>query len=120
MKIRQDRMGVSFYPFLIIAVGILLRLKSYFENRSVWVDEAYVALGLATRSLKSILLFEPFAMDLPSQPPGFLIVEKLIVLFGGTSEYTACLYPQMPTACTQLCCQSQPARLCTQKNTKHL
>ena len=31
----------------LIAIGILLRLKHYFENRSLWLDEAWLSCGVS-------------------------------------------------------------------------
>jgi hypothetical protein len=41
---------------VLIFFGMSLRLKNYMENRSFWLDEAWVALDVSTRTLKEMFL----------------------------------------------------------------
>jgi len=76
--------------WLLIAIGIVLRFVQYQSNRSLWMDEAYLALNLVDRSLSQ--LFLPLD-DAQSAPIGFLIIEKAVITFLGASEYTLRLVP---------------------------
>ncbi|MDE5108199.1 MAG: hypothetical protein O4808_14405, partial [Trichodesmium sp. St17_bin3_1_1] len=59
--------------YLIIAFGVALRLIQYLSNRSLWADEAVLALNIVNRSY--LELMQPLDYD-QGAPIGFLIVEK--------------------------------------------
>jgi len=42
-------------PWLIIGLGIILRVAEYLPNRSLWRDEASLALNITNRSLFELL-----------------------------------------------------------------
>ena len=66
--------------WIIIGFGILIRLIQYLYNRSLWADEAVLALNIVNRSYLELL--QPLDYD-QAAPIGFLLVEKLAVqLFG--------------------------------------
>ncbi len=75
---------------MIICFGIVLRLTQYLSNRSLWLDEAYLALNIINRSFSELL--QPLD-TFQAAPVGFLIVEKLFVQALGTSEYVLRLLP---------------------------
>lgn len=71
-------------PWLIIGLGIVLRIAVYLQNRNLIIDEANVARNLYERgfiALSSSLSYEQFA------PPLFLWVLKSITAIFGFSEY---------------------------------
>ncbi len=78
---------------VLIVIGILLRLRHYFENRSFWQDEICLALSITNRSFQEIwqhvLLFPDFAQA----PLFFQIVEKSFVSVLGNSEMSLRLFP---------------------------
>ncbi|XWK88645.1 MAG: glycosyltransferase family 39 protein [Phormidium sp.] len=76
--------------FLAIAYGIIIRLAQYISNRSLWGDEAYIALNIVNRSYLELL--QPLDYD-QAAPPGFLWVEKLAVQLFGNNEYALRLFP---------------------------
>lgn len=78
---------------VLFFIGIVLRLKHYLENRSFWLDEAYVALQVLSQSFKEILWNMPLSSDLPTAPMGFLLVEKIFVVLLGNSECVFRLFP---------------------------
>lgn len=80
----------SFLPASIIALGILLRVREYLGNRSLWLDEANLALNLINKSF--LQLTGP--LD-PEQyaPIGFLWFEKLAVMSMGSGEYALRFFP---------------------------
>jgi len=76
-------------PWAIICFGIFLRLIQYLYNRSLWFDEASLALNIVNRSLPQLLL-KP--LDLTA-PLGFLTVEKIMIFVFGNNEYALRLFP---------------------------
>jgi uncharacterized membrane protein len=75
---------------LLILVGVLLRLRQYLTGRSLWADEAMLALNIVNRDV--IGLFKPLDYD-QGAPLGFLFVEKVFNLFLGRNEYVLRLFP---------------------------
>lgn len=77
----------------LVALGIVLRLRVYLANRSLWLDEAMLALNLAGRDLAA-LLSKPLAHH-QGAPPGFLTVEKLAITALGNHELAFRLLPML-------------------------
>lgn len=67
----------------ILAVGIALRLNEYLINRSLWLDEAFLALNIIERSFADLLL--PLSYN-QGAPLGFLFMEKAMVVIFGNNE----------------------------------
>jgi hypothetical protein len=78
--------------WLIVGFGIALRLAQYLHNRSLWLDEAMLALNFVDTSLPELLLPLEYGQGAPL---GFLIVQTLLVGVFGTSEYVLRLFPLM-------------------------
>lgn len=78
--------------FVLAAVifGLVCRLSQYAANTSLWHDEALVALNVLHKSF--IGLLGPLEWN-EAAPPGFLVVEKLVVSFLGRSEHALRLVP---------------------------
>jgi len=76
--------------YLIIAFGVALRSIQYLSNRSIWADEAVLALNIVNRSY--LELMQPLDYD-QGAPIGFLMVEKLAVQILGNNEYALRLFP---------------------------
>src|ERR1044071_4702024 len=74
----------------MILLGILLRLRQYWTGRSLWSDEAMLALNIVNRNL--IGLFKPLDYDQGS-PIGFLLIEKIFSLPFSRSEYALRFFP---------------------------
>jgi hypothetical protein len=72
------------------AFGILFRLRQYFFDRSLWLDEALLALNIIRRSPSELL--RPLDYH-QGAPLGFLALEKAVVLSFGTSEAALRLVP---------------------------
>lgn len=76
--------------WIIVSFGIVTRLTQYLFNRSLWRDEASLALNIINRSFSGLL--QPLDYD-QAAPIGFLMVEKLLVQLLGDSEYVLRLFP---------------------------
>ncbi|MBF0387289.1 MAG: glycosyltransferase family 39 protein [Candidatus Omnitrophica bacterium] len=79
--------------WLLVVVGILLRLKHLLENRPLWLDEAYVAVSLIGRSYSEILSNYEIFPEFARAPSVFLVIEKLMVGLFGNSEISLRLFP---------------------------
>ena len=75
---------------LICVLGILVRLVQYLNNRSLWDDEAMVALNLINRSYSE--LFHVLDSN-QAAPLGFLFIEKSAIQILGDNEYALRLFP---------------------------
>lgn len=73
-----------------IALAIALRLVQYLTNRSLWADEAVLALNIRDRSYLELL--QQLDYD-QAAPIGFLWVEKLAIQTFGDNEYALRLFP---------------------------
>src|SRR5437870_13922111 len=63
-------------PWVIIFLGVALRLAQYLANRSLWLDESYLAFNIVQRSFSQ--LFGPLDYH-KVEPIGFLLIEKVAV-----------------------------------------
>jgi hypothetical protein len=69
---------------LFLVLGTALRLRPYLANRSLWLDESYLALNVIGRDFVGLL--RPLDHG-QAAPPGFLLVQRLVVELFGPSEY---------------------------------
>lgn len=76
--------------WVIICLGVVLRFAQYQTNRSLWMDEAMLAVNIVNRSFSELL--QPLDY-MQAAPIGFLIVEKLAVQTFGNNEYALRLFP---------------------------
>jgi hypothetical protein len=74
----------------VLLFGVVCRLSQYAANTSVWHDEAFVALNVLHKTFAGLL--GPLDWNEPA-PPGFLMLEKIISLRLGKSEYALRLAP---------------------------
>jgi hypothetical protein len=82
--IKSDMVWERVLLVVLLVVGIALRLRQYFYNRSLWIDEAFVSLSIVPRSLAELL--KPLGWD-QTGPILFLWAEKAMVELFGVSEY---------------------------------
>jgi len=80
-------------PWLIIAFGIILRLEEYFLNRSLWLDEAFVATNFIDRAFWGLLQSPLDYAHMVQTPPGFLLTTKLAISVFGNSDLILRLFP---------------------------
>jgi len=66
-----------------IAIGVFLRSAQYACGRSLWNDEAELALNILNQPFAG--LFQPLQYH-QGTPIGFLLLEKLATAFAGKSE----------------------------------
>jgi hypothetical protein len=75
----------------VVIVGAALRLWQYAADTSQWTDELALTKGILTLDLQHLLtaplLFQQVA------PKGFLLVQKLLVMALGPSDYALRLFP---------------------------
>ena len=79
---------VAVWVALIGGAGV--RLLNYWANRSLWHDEACLALNIVGRSFRGLL--QPLDY-IQAAPVGFLMLEKLSAITLGGSEYALRLWP---------------------------
>ena len=74
----------------ILLLGIALRIIVFLQNRSLFLDEANLALNYATKSFPDL-----FAQldNRQYAPPFFSVVEKVNVLLFGVHEYSLRILP---------------------------
>lgn len=84
-------LGPDIFSWLIITGGIILYLKQYLFNRSLWYDEVRLVWSIIHRSIPSFL-HQPLVYN-QAAPFGFLVVEKFFVFLFGTNEYALRLFP---------------------------
>jgi len=80
------------YPdcLLYYARNSAARAVQFIANRSLWIDECFIALNLRSRDL--FALIRPLDYD-QAAPIGFLMVEKFAVSVLGDSEHMLRLFP---------------------------
>ena len=78
-------------PWIIICVGIALRLIRYLYNPSLWFDEASIAVDLNMRSITDLITPSPYYGQ--TYPIGFLVLIKLSINLLGNSEWAFRLFP---------------------------
>ncbi|HSM71130.1 MAG TPA: glycosyltransferase family 39 protein, partial [Anaerolineales bacterium] len=76
--------------YVVMLAGAILRIRQYLTGRSLWLDEAMLALNIVNRSFFE--LFRPLDYD-QGAPIGFLMVEKVFNVFLGRNEYALRLFP---------------------------
>lgn len=75
---------------VIMAMGVFIRLVQYVANRSLWKDEAMLALNIVNRSFSQLL--QPLDYN-QGAPLSFLMGEKVIGVIFGYKDYVLRLIP---------------------------
>lgn len=78
------------WAWIIVFIGAFLRTWQYLFNRSLWNDEALLALNLSGRSFGT--LWGKLEHGIV-QPAGFLLIEKIFFELLGNTEYALRLWP---------------------------
>jgi len=96
----EPRAGASAWVWaagIAAVIGVLLRCRAFFANRSLWLDEAMVALNICGRDFAG--LTRPLEYD-QGAPIGFLWAERLSVLALGANEFALRLFPFLASLAT--------------------
>ena len=80
-------------PLFILILGVALRLKHYFENRSLWLDEAWLGTSINSRDYSEILKRVEIFPGFPEPPIIFNLIEKFFVNTLGNNEMVLRLFP---------------------------
>ncbi len=91
-KLKHILLKTNLINFLLICIGIFLRIKVFLENRSFWLDEAWVAAETVNRSLKDILINVRLFSEFP-QSIGFSLIIKISTILFGNNEYAFRFFP---------------------------
>lgn len=76
---------------LLIVLGTVLRLRQFFFNRSLWLDEALLANNVVRRPLDALLI-EPLASN-QGAPLGFLLASDLLTTLLGSTDLVLRVVP---------------------------
>ncbi len=88
-KSRHDNLyNIAIY--LILVCGLILRSYQYVFNRSLWFDEATLALNIVNSSFFE--LTQPLSYD-QGAPIGFLFIQKLFISAFGNTDYVLRAFP---------------------------
>jgi len=79
-----------FLWWALIGVGIILRLRQYFSERSLWADEASLAFNIVNRTFAGLTLPLDYRQG---APVGFLFIEKTLVILFGNRDQIMRLFP---------------------------
>lgn len=74
---------------IVISMGLLFRLGSFIQDRTLWYDEAMLASGIVQRGFSG--LFTPLDYS-QSAPIGFLLIVKTFITVLGSSQRVLRLY----------------------------
>ncbi|MBF0619600.1 MAG: hypothetical protein HQL19_05480 [Candidatus Omnitrophica bacterium] len=77
----------------LLGLGVILRLKHLLENRSLWLDESWVAVNILGASFQDILAHRFVISEFPAPPLGFSLFEKTMTIFWGNGEASLRAYP---------------------------
>lgn len=90
----KPQLLASVFNLLLIApllLGFVLRLRGFLSGRSLWLDEASLALGFVDAQLAELLL-NPLP-NFQSAPPGFIAMSFLLISVFGLSEFSVRILP---------------------------
>lgn len=80
----------SLWQWAIICIGTILRLRQYLANRSLWGDEASLALNIVNRTWAGLTLPLDYNQGAPVL---FLFIEKSLITVMGNRDYILRLFP---------------------------
>ncbi|HHP7229423.1 MAG TPA: glycosyltransferase family 39 protein [Xenococcaceae cyanobacterium] len=80
----------SYLSLALIVFGALARLRLYFDNRSLWFDEASLAVNIVNRSYQELINSLEYNQ---AAPPLFVWLEKFAVQVFGNNESALRLLP---------------------------
>ena len=78
-------------PWIIICIGVALRIIRYLHNPSLWFDESDTSIDIINRTFSQLI--EPSPDWSSKYPYGFLLLIKVATQLFGNSEYSLRLFP---------------------------
>jgi len=82
---------------VVIFVGVCVSIQQFLLNRSLWLDEASLALNIINKGF--VELTQPLDHGQVA-PIGFLFLERISVLLFGSNEYSLRLIPLISFLCS--------------------
>jgi len=89
-KLKAQSARHAFLCVSVILIGAAFRLSQYAANRSLFIDEAAVALSIIHRSF--VGLAQPLDYD-AGAPLGYLFFQKLLTVLFGNRDYVLRIFP---------------------------
>jgi 4-amino-4-deoxy-L-arabinose transferase-like glycosyltransferase len=89
-SVRTWTLGADTVVAFAVVLGSIFRIVQYAADRSLWRDEAAIAINIMDRSAGSLFGSLAFAQ---AAPPGFLLVEKAVTHVFGSGEDALRLLP---------------------------
>lgn len=80
----------KFFVTFCASAGVYRCLREYLLNRSLWHDEATLALNIVNKSFSQLMTMP---LDNATAPLGFVLLSKMGTLAGGNSEYALRFIP---------------------------
>src|SRR5215475_14295682 len=90
------RVVMAWLPWLALFLGVGLRVREYLADRSLWIDELMLALGVNHRAVTDLL--RPLDFN-QAAPAGFLVLVKSSTALFGNSELGLRLVPFLSSVC---------------------
>ena len=87
---QKHQSALSIILYLLISVGVFLVIYQFLFNRSLWIDEAQIALNIINKDFLELL--KPLD-HYQAAPIGFLFIERVSVLVFGKNEIALRLFP---------------------------
>jgi hypothetical protein len=88
IKKQEETYGILTY--VVVSLGVALSLWQFFQSRSLWHDEANLAINIVERSYENLLL----PLDRHQMAPiGFLLIEKLFFQCFGQHDLSLRILP---------------------------
>jgi hypothetical protein len=89
-----DRLKAFIKPeiigWLLVVLGGIMRLRQYFDNRSLWGDESSLAVNIVERSFTGLTQQLGYHQ---AAPLGFLFIEKISIVLLWNADYILRLFP---------------------------
>ena len=87
---RQYQITSETWTWLAVAVGVVLRLVDYADYRTLYKDERSLLENLVTLA---VFDFHTTLTEYQLAPPGFLVLERMMVRLPGNDVLAARLFP---------------------------
>jgi hypothetical protein len=89
---KHEKLIQSISVGTLIFIGILIRLRLFIFNRSLWLDEASLSVNIVENNWLALLDYSKY-WNLQVAPLGFIYICKIFVAIFGVNEYALRLFP---------------------------